>query len=261
MGIIGEWGVLNTWFLSNMESIPPSMVQGNYPTEITQTLGNKFTTHQSLSRQHPIIHFLSGELETISFEAILYARDAADPRLKMALKNLKTWRKIDGTTKRPPVLKFWIGDSHLSLSKCMIKSLGPITWHHPTEFGQVRHVTLSINLIRYQPFSLEPSPPTETRYHRARNRDYYEMLCQYEYGNPYLGDVIRKRHPQKLKLVLADIVKLPSIGAIRKDVIEPKSLILATAFGNRATPQRSARLAMLDKRNRTHVSHVLGDNQ
>jgi len=260
MGIIGEWGNLNSWFLSNMESIPPSIVQGSYPAEITETLSNKFATHQSLSRQHPIIHFLSGELETISFQAIMYARDAADPRLKMAIKNLKTWRKIDSKTKRPSVLKFWIGDSHLSMSKCMIKSLGPITWHHPTTFGQLRHITLTINLMRYQPFSLEPSPPTETRYHRARNRDYYEMLCEYEYGNPYLGDVIRKRHPQKLKLNLADVVKLPSVDAIRKDRIEPKSLILATAFGNRDTPQREARLDMLDNRNRTHVSHVIEAN-
>jgi hypothetical protein len=257
MAIIGEWGNLNSWFLENTET--KLLIRGQYPAEVTENLSNNYATHQALGRQNPVLQFLSGELETLSLPIVLYARDAVDQRPKAAIKNLKDWRAIDAAKRRPAILHFWIGDSHLNMPSCVIQSLSSIVWHHPTELGKLRHVTLTINLAKYVGYSFTPKLPTETRYHRARSRDYYEMLCYYEYGDPNLGDVIRKRHSQKLGLKLADIVKLPSIEAIRKERQEPKSLILATSFGDQDTPQKQARLDMFDKRTRTQVSHVVGD--
>jgi len=256
MGIFGEFGAIDVWFLENTEK-PGDIVMGQFPAQdVSENESNKWATHSALNRQNPVIQFLSGDTDTLSFQAKLRARDAVDPIPRINLAKLKEWRKIDSKSKRPPVLSFWIGDQHLSVSSCFISSLAS-SYEQPTTFGQLREVNVTISLIKYSPYSLEASPLGETRYHRARVHDYYEMLCYHEYGDPTRGDVIRKRHPTKLTLPLATVVKLPAIEVIRKDVVEPKSIVLTTAYGKRDTPQRRARKDIFDRRNRTYVSNVL----
>jgi len=257
MGVFGEIGALDTWFLENTEATLPEIVQGSLPAEnVNEGEANKWATHSALNRQNPIVQFLSGDTDTVSFNAKLRARDATDQRPKLHLAKLKEWRKIDSKSKRPPVLSFWVGDQHLSVGSCFISSLTS-SYTKPTKFGQLREVNVSISLIRYTPYSVEAKQFGETRYHRARVRDYYEMLCYHEYGDATRGDVIRKRHPTQLTLPLAAVVKLPAIQVIRKEVVEPKSIILETAYGKRDTPQRQARLDIFDRRNRDYVSHIV----
>jgi hypothetical protein len=132
-----------------------------------------------------------------------------------------------------------------------------IQYRTPTAFGGIRDVSLTLNLKAYKEFDITATEESETRYHRARERDYYEMLCWREYRNPNIGDIIRKRHPSKPNLQPGEVVKLPTATALRRDRVEPKSIALQTSFGKKDTPQRRLRMEMLDARNRGYVSHVI----
>lgn len=247
----------DTWFLESVDT-PSETLQGQFVAKnVVENISNKYARHGSLNRSAPIIQFLSGEADTLSFQAKLFSQDAFAFNVEDDLKMLKKFAKRDSSLKRPPILHFWIGDGHLEMTQCIIESLGNITYEDPTSSGAVREVTLTVNLVRYSKFVFEESEPAETRYHRAKEREYYEYLAYYEYGNAMLGDVIRKRHPTKPTFQSGEIIKLPSIDAIRKDVVEPKSIALKTAYGKKTTPQRTLRLAKFDSRDREYVSHIV----
>ena len=127
----------------------------------------------------------------------------------------------------------------------------------PTILGQLRHVEFTINLEQYQEFDLDSSEIFETRYHRARDRDYYELLAYREYKAPILGEALRKRHPTQPSLAPGAVVKLPSAEGIRRDKIEPTSIPLASAFGRKDTPQRALRIAVLAARSGSYTSHIV----
>jgi len=246
----------DVWFLENLDT-PNEKLQGQFVAlNVNESISNKYAKNSSLNRSNPIIQFLSGEADTLSFQARFFARDMLFSSVKDNLEMIKKFARRDDKLKRPPILHFWVGDSHLQMTQCIIDSIGGI-YQEPTALGAIRDVTLTINLTKYEPFELKETEPAETRYHRARDREYYEYLTYYEYGNANLGDVIRKRHPEKPTFQPGEIIKLPSIEAIRKEIVEPKSISLKTAYGKKVTPQRTLRLETFDNRDRTFTSHVI----
>jgi len=262
MGLIDRLFGTRKWHLYNKDA--GDEIEGQFePEDLTEGgIGSKYAEHSALNRKHPIVQFLSGESETVSFSAMLYARDSligsvGFTAIKHDLDKLKNWARRDEKLGRPPILTFWVGDQHVSMDSCVLETLNGIAYGRPTALGTMRSVRMSISLLKYEPFSLEDESSGETRYHRAKTRDYYEMLTYREYGDPAMGDIIRKRHPTKPNIQTADIIKLPSKDALRKDKVKPTSIILETAFDKRASPQRARRLAMLESRDRSHVSHVI----
>lgn len=246
----------DTWYLESADQ-PGTVLQGQFPGEADENISSNFAQYTSLNRETQIVQFISGNSDQASFDVKLRARDSVFNNVIKDLNQLKKWAKRDSKLKRPTLVNFWIGDGFLSVGPCFITQLSGIKYDKPTSFGAVLEVNLKINLIKYTEFSFDSTPAYETRYHRAKYGDYYEWICQREYNNPLLGDVIRKRHPSKPNIQMTDIVKLPSVEAIRKEIIEPKSIPLITAYGRKVTPQRTLRIFEFDRHNRTHVSHIL----
>lgn len=245
---------LRTWFIQNTETL--QVLKGTFePVSLVRERANNWATHTALSRYKSILQFLNGEAQTLSVEIRLYAETIVNS-VERDLATLERWMQGFGDLGRPPVLSFWVGDGHVMMD-CVIVSMSNIRYGTPTFFGGLRDVSLTLNLKEYVKFSLEDNDLFETRYHRARRRDYYELLTYKEYGNPLMGDIIRKRHPTLPVVNTGDTIKLPSVEAIRKDIVEPKSIALQTAFGKKDTPQKRLRAEMFDKRNRPYVSHVV----
>lgn len=253
---MGLFPNLRTWFLANGDT--GEILQGQFePNSTTREVGGVWAEHTATSRQNSILQFLHGKLETLSVQVRLYARDILFNNVQDDLDKVVEWSQISKLVKRPPKLTFWLGDGHLTLGYCILESVSGITYGTPTFFGGIRDVTLTMNLKAYTEFDITATEMGETRYHLARERDYYEMLCYREYRNPNMGDIIRKRHPTKPNLQTADIVKLPSANSLRREKVEQKSIALQTSYGKKDTPQRALRLEMLELRNRTYVSHVI----
>ena len=246
----------DNWYLESLDD-PTELLQGQFPTEPTQEISSSYAQHKALNRASPIIQFLNGAADTVSFEARFYAIDSDTSNVKSNVDQLIKWAKRDDNLNRPHRLKFYVGDGHLEMSPCVITSLGGIKYSKPTKEGGVREITLTINLLSYNAYDLDIEPVADTRYHRSKVGDYYEMLSYREYGTTDFGDAIRVLHPTKPNLQTANIVKLPSRNTLQKTRPGQKSLQLKTAYGKKETAQRTLRLELFDRTNRTYVSHII----
>jgi hypothetical protein len=244
------------WYLRNEDT--GELVQGQFPaTNVTLAVKNNWQEHTALSRSRAILMFINSENDQLQFSSLFFARNTDEFQdIKDRLDKLLLWAKPSLAFGRPPVLTFWVGNGFLERT-CVIDGISPIAYGEPTSEGEMRRVAFTIALKAYQEFTLNDTELFETRYHRGRERDYYEMLTWREYKQPLLGDIIRKRHPEQPIVTPGAIVKLPSIEAIRKDRVETKSVQLITAYGRKSTPQRALRIDMFNRRNRTYVSHIL----
>lgn len=245
---------LRRWFLYNNDTL--ELFTSQFEAEgVSKEKGAVYTEAFALNREHAILQFIHGKTERISFTSRLYSMNAVHD-VDEDIAKLESWVERDSLTGHPPVLTFWIGKAFIGFLDCVLEDV-PTSWGRPTRFGGLRDVIFSITLRKYVPFSLDDAGVFETRYHRSKRREYYEWLTQLEYGNPLLGDVIRKRHPTQPNLSPGDVVKLPSIEAIRKERVETISIPLRNGFGRKEAPQKSLRLEMFERRGDPQVSHVL----
>lgn len=244
------------WYLYNLDT--DDKFEGQFPPEeVTQDISGTFSEDSALNRESPITQFLHGNLDRVSFRGRLFAEDSTVNLIK-PLRLLQKWKKRDPDLFRPPILHFWIGDSTVKVDRCLLESVAGISYRSFRNDGSPRDISFTINLREYVPYSLVVETGGETRYHRAKEGDYYEWLAQREYGQPLHGVVIRDQHPaQEGKLAVNDVVKLPSPETMRRVVAEPTSIALETAYGRNETPQRALRIDMFDRRNRAHTSYVV----
>lgn len=248
---------MKVWVLTNLDS--NESIQGQFEAEglseeISATWG-KFT---SINRQKPIQQFLHGNSDQVSFTARLFRNHALDETPKKKLDKLKSWVRIDPSVRRPPILQFSVGDGHLT-KNCIIVGISS-RYGRPDYFGGLRSVEFTMALEEFSTFSLEDEEETDTRYARAKDGQYYELLAYYEYGDPLVGDIIRKDHPQLQRLQTGDIVKLPSIEGIRDKEVTQTSIPLKTGFGKKDTPQKRLRIQFFESRSGSYVSHLLQPN-
>jgi hypothetical protein len=259
---MGLFGGERVWFLTNRDS--GEELQGQFVAEsLTETIGATYADRFSLNAQSPISQFVHGNADTASFRGRFFLTSELegkenDPYANLAL--LKSWVRRDEKLKRPPLIMFWVADSHLGFQYCTIRQISN-EYQPPTRSGALRDVSFSIELQRYEPWTLDVSEPPETRYHRSRQADYYEMLTQREYGSPLMGDVIRKRHPSTPFVQIGSIIKLPSSDAIAKEVVEPKSLPLYRAFTRKDTDTKRRREQVVEDHNVTKSSFYVREDE
>lgn len=248
---------LRVWNLFNTDTF--ELVRGQFhPEDLTMDISTAWSEKFGLNREHPIVQFLHGEVETISFRSRLVATTLIED-LEDDLDKLKSFARYDESLGRPPILEFWFGSGSFNLFRqpCRLTGLNGISYKRPTFFGNLRHVEFTINLREIKEFSLEGPTIGNTRYHRAVEGDYYEYLTQREYNNPLLGDAIRKIHPDQPNIQTGDVIELPTASKLRKTKITQTSIALQDGFGRKESPQRSLRLAEFERHNRTKVSHVI----
>jgi hypothetical protein len=255
---MGLFGGERVWFLMNRDTTEE--LQGQFVAEnVSETIGATYADRFALNAQNPITQFVHGNVDTVSFRGRFFLTSELegkenDPAVSLTL--LKSWVRRDEKLKRPPMLMFWVADSHLGFQYCTIRQITN-EYQPPTRSGALRDVSFNIELQKYEPWTLEIVEPPETRYHRSRQSDYYEMVSLREYGSPLIGDVIRKRHPEKPFVQIGNIIKLPSSDAIAKEVIEPTSIPLYQAFTRKDTATKRRREEVVEAHNVTKSSFYI----
>jgi hypothetical protein len=244
------------WFLRNEDT--GDVLEGQFAAEGVQlNIQNNYAQHTALNRSRAIIQYLNSANDTLSFQAQFFAETIVDTAMvERKFDMLKSMARRDPDLGRPPIVTFWVGNGFME-QQSVIDSIGGVTFAPPSVTGAVRQVYFTVNLLAYTEFSLKDNEIFETRYHRSRQRDYYELLAQREYGDPMMGDIIRKRHPTKPNLVPGAVVKLPSKEAIRSDRTQPTSTALKDGFGRKDTAQKRNRLDTFNRRNIVYYSHVV----
>lgn len=247
---------LKNWFLQNHTT--GQILQGQFPAQsLTKNINPKWVTHTALSRSNDIKQFLNQEADTISFQALLFNVNSESQKAQQDIETIQSWAKPDPIYgNRPPVLTFWVGNGFETLD-CIIQSVGGIQYGTPNTLGDPTSITISLTLSQYTEYSIEAKGLYETRYHRAVTRDYYELIAYREYKSPLLGDVIRKDHPSKPNIQTGDVIRLPSVEAVRKNKIATSSIVLVDAYSKKTTPTKTRRLEMLELRSGDYVSHIM----
>jgi hypothetical protein len=248
--------MLKSWFLQNQTT--QQIIRGEFhPVDLTKEVKPNYVTHVALSRTKEIVQFLNQDADTLSFKAVMNNRDGFSSFVEKDYQLLESWARPDPIYgNKPPILTFWVGQGW-ELMECVITGLSNIRFEEPFANGRIRQISLIVNLRKYEKFSLEGTGNYETRYHRAAVRDYYELLAYREYNNPMLGVVIRNRHPNKPNIQIGDVIKLPSVEAIRKERAQPTSIALRTITGKKITPQKTLVKQMFDNRNIVKVSYTI----
>lgn len=243
------------WHIANSDT--GDIIDGDFEAEeINRTIGSSWAEFTALNREHPIIQYLHGNSDMLSFQARLWSDNfLSSPTDK--LDTLLDWATSPVPGKRrPPIVLFWAG-SHEMLQQSVIDTITNIKYDTLTALGRVRGVTFTVTLKSYTPFVLESGPPPETRFARAAAGDYMELLAAREYGEPLLGDVLRKRHPATPIVQTGQVVKLPSLEAIRRTTIAPTSVSLLTLASKKTSPQQDLRQRVLDRLNRHYTSTIV----
>jgi len=250
---------LRAWHMLNVDTVEE--LEGQYEAEgITENVGAAYANVHGLNRQSAITQFLHGEVDTLSFDARLFAHDTFFSSVTDDLNTLKSWVRRDDRVARPPIIVFWVGDASIYL-ECVITKISGITYDTQTVLGAVRGCSMNIELAQYVPFELESGPAPETRYHRTKSREYPELLAVREYGDPMLGVIIRHRHPQKLLFLPGDTAKLPSVDAIKNKPRVPQSNALKGLTSRKASDQRDTREDTFMALNaRTYVSTLIPED-
>lgn len=242
------------WNIQNLDT--GEVLQGQFEAEgVSEEVRSNWGKFTSINRQNPIHQFLNGDADQYAFQGRLFRNNALDTSPEEKHRKLKSWAKIDNKLRRPPICRFWVGDGHISIN-CIIVGISS-QFGRPDVFGGLRDVSFGVALEEFTPYSIDDEVETDTRYAYAKDRDYYEMLAYREYGDPMIGDVIRKDHPELQRLHAGEIVRLPSIEGVRNTEVTQTSVPLKTAFGKKDTAQKRLRLEFFDLRSRSYTSHLL----
>jgi hypothetical protein len=211
-----------------------------------------------LNRDKPIAMYTHGTADSFAFGVFLFATEEDDDSPKEKIEVLKSWIRRDSNLARPPIVSFWIGDNQLAFGPAVIVSLGEIKYYDPPKHGGgIRGLATTVTLRAYPAWKLESMPAPETRYHKVRLGDYFELLAWIEYRAPMLGVELRRRNPDKLYLEVGQTVPLPSAEAIRTVRIQPTSTTFKNTQTTKPSRQKDLRAAMFELRGGSYVSGIL----
>ena len=249
-----------------------NVVSGDFePQNVTKNVSSTYTETFALGRQSPIMQFLHGNVETLSFEGRFFldpnvligipfvggigSQDEPTPEDK--LETLLDFTRVDAVLRRPPIVTLYIGDEDTFVDQAIIESISNIRYDRPLPGGGVRGVTFTVNLKKFTPFKFEIVPPARTRYHKVKEGEYYELLAVREYNSPLMGSVIRHENPKLQVPKPGDTIPLPSREAIISEPTTPTSTPLKTLTSNQQSPQQLLARDKFISKNKPFFSTVI----
>lgn len=166
------------------------------PLGMQEDRGNFYGSANTHGRENPILQFNHGEQIGWSFNCVLYAERFTDD-VQPKLDALKEALKRDPKLKRPPLYSFVWGK--IINEVVVVQSLGNIQYTDVRPDGTIRGASLPIKLLKYTQTDLEVTdpnkPPPSTFYVQAKDGDMWEHIAGREYGDPLIGDILRRLNP------------------------------------------------------------------
>lgn len=208
------------------------------PQEFTYDLGASVSDAGGYSREHPLVQWVGGAVETISFQARLFSEHKDDQTATNKFETLKNLKRSLPPNNRPPITRFFWGNAIPGGVQCFVQSLGGVKFDEIRPDGSIRGVSLSITLKRFTPFRVVrvvSSPVEQTPTHTVKDGQTYEMIAQLKWGDPLLGVVLRRMNPRFpmeqwapkgiADLSSGEIIKIFEKREVTKSRIKPTSHI------------------------------------
>ena len=96
-----------------------------------------------------------------------------------------------------------------------------------------------------------------TRFHHTANGEYMELIAVREYGDPLLGDVVRKAHPQFALLQVGNVIGFPALPLVRGIAVVPRSVLFEGFTKRKDSATKTLRTETFERLNRSFVSHII----
>lgn len=259
-GLIDLLGQDIKWRLTSLDD--GHTVKGQYiPTDVRKDVKGKYGMVSTLGRDQPIIQYLSHEADRFSFTARVWAQhDGLFGLLKDDIEDLaeevENLARVDPDLGRPHIFDFAIGQTDRLSSTVVVESVGGMTFDRlrPLD-GDLRGVTFSISLIRFDPYDVSLSGrAAESLVLPFRDNESYELAAQRVYGDPVAGEALRRRNPDIPTPSPATFIHFPPRPALLTGfLLTPQSGALERTDDNE--DNRRAHFAL---RGAAQVSHKLG---
>lgn len=224
-----------------------TVIEGQWaPSNHTHDMSAEYSAERTLGRSQPILQYDGDTLEKMKFQA--HVRAMHQGVLGAGQETIEDLvEKIKGTVRktelgRPHVYVFESGDS-ISFT-CVVKSIGGIVYDRMRPLdGTLRGVTFDIELWRYEPYDANMTgSAAESLVLPLRENESFEGLAARVYGDPTVGEALRRRNPDKLVPTPGDLVHLP-----------PKAMLVRGFSREQQTPV----LRGNDEKSRAVVQHFL----
>lgn len=167
--------------------------------QFTHNIGANVPEASGFGRSHPLVQWVGGAAETLSFQARLFSEHSEDFTATDKFELLKLMVKPHDPLKRPPLARFYWGNAIPGGMKCMINSIGGVTYDEIRLDGSIRGLVLNITLKRHFPFRvirITTSPVERTPTHIVKDGETYEMIAYRRWGDPMLGVPLRQQNPR-----------------------------------------------------------------
>jgi len=151
---------------------------------------------------------------------------------KKRLDQFETISKKDPKLGRPPICQLLYG-ARESYSATVLVQDGDQQVVSLQNDGTPREVRISLVLVRYVPFSqsqIDPSKPAKESFYLIASaaEQSYEAIARRFYGQPLLGDRLRKRHAgSPLAPQVGDRVKIPDRSIVLQEIVDPEAHMLS----------------------------------
>ncbi len=270
-----------SWSLQNKDN-PSFTIQGQYaPLEYTENSGAKIQDVSTVNNKEPFPQWVGGEGDTSTFKARIFRPDPLDTgSVRKDVEALKKATKKDPKLFRAPLFRFQWGEE--IQFDCFVVTVGGVKYDEITDTGLIKGAEFQLVLRRIenipqQGFSklsditglskglkavstfLGDSPSLlisifGASLHRkgktitTKEGDTFESIAQLEYGDPLVGDILRRAQPEKANLQPGDEVILVDNTEIFQIEVTPQSV----ALRNNETA-RTVREAKFGERNRRIV--------
>jgi len=244
-GIGGHGKNQKLWSLWDQDR--DEVIYGQFTAEgVQRFLGANIAQSSTMNSQYPILQWVSGDLEEISFDARLWANDAGDFTVEQRLDRLEDLIRRNSDLERPPVCTFGWGDVASLVVDCLVRSMSE-GFDEVRDDGTLRGVSIRISLARYEAVEFSPTdsslPERMTRIRRARKGDTYERIALLEYGDPELGVLLRQLNPRLPGMPLADLNPKDPVHVYPEDFllskpIEPEFHAFKSGPGYEAAEER-----------------------
>lgn len=194
------------WHLLVQEDAPTAnlhqgdRIYGQFtPQDVSHQLGANVPEAGGFSRTNPLVQWVGGTVETLSFQARLFSEHSQDQTATEKLEQLKKLRESLPPMNRPPITTFFWGLAFPGGIRCLVESLGGVKYDEIRPDGTIRGVTLSITLKKVTPHNLVrnvQTPMEQTPLHTVREGETYEMIANRRWGDPLLGVPLRNKNPR-----------------------------------------------------------------
>jgi len=215
-----DWSIKN---LDHGELIRPQMPM---PSDgVSFSVGSRLVDQNLFGEQNSPTNYTGGLPRDFTFTCILYSRDSEEALdVEDLLDQLIELTTKDDSLGRIPICIFNYG-TYLS-ETVLVERVDP-TIISVDSSGYVKETRCSMALKRYTPFSqsqIDPTKPAKESYLRvaAQGEQMWEAIARTYYGDPLLGDRLRKRHPQHPFFVpVGETVSVPAKSILQKEVVKP----------------------------------------